>query len=82
MIPNELKIPNFSLYLFAYFFGNIIMTGEPAHATSMKNMAPELMFLSERMSHLSFRDGLIPLFTDTSDTSICTEIICRFQYRY
>ena len=28
------------------------------------------------------RDGPIPLFTDISDTSICTEIICRYQYRY
>ena len=28
------------------------------------------------------RDGPILLFTDISDTSICTEIICRYQCRY
>ena len=46
MIPIELKIPNFSLNSFVYFFGNIIMNDEPAHTitTSKERMAPELMF--------------------------------------
>ena len=56
MIPNELKILNFSLYLFVYFLGNIIMTGEPTHTTSMKSVAPELMFLFEHVPHLSITD--------------------------
>ena len=34
------------------------------------------------LSSLITRDGPILLFTDISDTSICTEIICRYRYRY
>ena len=37
----ELKIFNFSLNLFVYFFCNIIMTDEPMHTASKERMAPE-----------------------------------------
>ena len=40
----ELKIPNFSLNVFVYFFCNIIMTGKPTHTASKERIVPELMF--------------------------------------
>ena len=49
----KLKISNFSLNLFAYFFLNIIITGKPMHTASKERMAPELMFSSERAPQLS-----------------------------
>ena len=53
MIPNRLKILNFSLNLFVYFFCNIIMAGEPTHTASKERMAPELMFSPEHVPQLS-----------------------------
>ena len=45
MIPNQTKIPNFSLYLFVYIFWNIIMTGEHTFTTSKEGWhQPKLMF--------------------------------------
>ena len=54
MIPIiKLKIPNFALHLFLYFFCNIIMTGEPTGTASKERIAPELMFSSKRASQVS-----------------------------
>ena len=48
----ELKIPNFSLCLFVYFF---CMTDEPSYTTSQERMVSELMFLSDSEErHLFF----------------------------
>ena len=57
LLSMKLKIPNLSLYLFVYFFCNVVMTGEPTHTVSRERMAPELMFSSERASQLSITDS-------------------------
>ena len=44
-INHKLKIPDFSLYLFVYFFCNIFMIVEPAHTTSKERMALEFVFV-------------------------------------
>ena len=35
------------------------MTGEPTHIASKERMAPEAMFLSERVSHLSITNSKV-----------------------